>query len=244
MLSFSSDILWKDCQEHNVVFFLAIEELKSRHTLLFSSLVIIFYHVLVNFRHPNPKQNCTGKDTVLIKSHRMCAFDIGTTATFTLTILGAIFTCLLLIHYTCINLPFNSSANTDSLRINDELLPHRHLIHKYIHCCKDFFSNFTYSGYKPKQIPEFFFSILIEIYFLNATHFFIQFMKFQDHKSKHLRTQICCDAAFGKTMWVSCVCVFTHTRRERLLLCHRQCNRCQCKQTRNRFAIVFHLFQE
>ena len=45
------------------------------------------------------------------------------------------------------------SANTGSLRINDEVLPHWHLIHKYIHCYQDV-SDFTYSGYIPKQTPE------------------------------------------------------------------------------------------
>ena len=135
------------------------------------------------------------------------------------------------------------SANTDSLRINDEVLPHWHLIHKYIHCYQDV-SDFTYSGYIPKQTPELLFYFNRDLFLKCNIYFSIQptnshsiHNEIPRPQNQRFRTQICCDAEFGKAMWVSCVSVFTYTRRERLLLCRRQCNICQCKQTWNRFAI-------
>ena len=126
-------------------------------------------------------------------------------------------------------------ANTDSLRINDEVLPHWHLIHKYIHCYQDVL-DFTYSEYIPKQTPELLFYFNRDL-FLNCNIFLHSSHEIPRPQTQRFRTQICCDAEFGKTMWVSCVSMFTHTRRERLLLCRRQCNICQCKETWNRFAI-------
>ena len=74
------------------------------------------------------------------------------------------------------------STNTDSLWINEEVLPDWHLIHKYIHCYQDV-SDFAYSGYKPKQTPELFFYFNRDLFLKCNVYFSIQPTKFQDHKT-------------------------------------------------------------